>query len=283
MVGDHPVARPAFALGRYPGQALGSPDQRAEGVDVVIVMHALHHRGDALQPHAGVDRRLGQRRPAAIPRLLELHEHQVPDLDEPVAILIGAAGRTAGNMRPVVIENLAAWPARPGIAHRPEIIRSRDPDNPLLGNTGDLLPQLEGFVIGMIDGDRQLVLGQPPFAGQQRPGMQDRLLLEIVAEGKIPQHFKEGMMPRGIADIVEVIMLSARPHAFLRGCRPGRRPRLQPGEHVLERHHAGVGEHQRRIVVGHQRRGGHYLMGIVPEIIEERAADIVGRAHTASR
>ena len=31
-------------------------DQRAEQVDVVIVVRALQHRGDALEPHAGVDR-----------------------------------------------------------------------------------------------------------------------------------------------------------------------------------------------------------------------------------
>ena len=30
-----------------------------------------------------------------------------------------------------------------------------------------------------------------------------------------------------------------------------------PGEDVLELHHAGVGEHQRRVVARHQRRGGH--------------------------
>ena len=36
-------------------------DQRAEQVDVVVVVHALQHGGDALQAHAGVDRGLGQR------------------------------------------------------------------------------------------------------------------------------------------------------------------------------------------------------------------------------
>jgi hypothetical protein len=36
--------------------------------------------------------------------------------------------------------------------------------------------------------------------------MGDRLFLEIVAEGEISQHFKERVVPRRIADIVEVVM-----------------------------------------------------------------------------
>ena len=47
------------------------------------------------RPHAGVDRRPGQVDPLLGRDLLELHEHQVPDLDEAVTVLIGAAGRTA--------------------------------------------------------------------------------------------------------------------------------------------------------------------------------------------
>ena len=45
--------------------------------------------------------------------------------------------------------------------------------------------------------------------------MEDRLFLEIVAEGEIPQHFEEGMVPGGVADIVEVVVLAAGAHAFL--------------------------------------------------------------------
>ena len=45
--------------------------------------------------------------------------------------------------------------------------------------------------------------------------MVDRLFLEIVAEGEIPQHFEEGVVARGIADIVEIIVLAAGADAFL--------------------------------------------------------------------
>ena len=52
--------------------------------------------------------------------------------------------------------------------------------------------------------------------GQQLPGEQDRALLEIVAEGEIAEHLEEGVVARGVADIVEVVVLAAGAHAFLR-------------------------------------------------------------------
>ncbi len=51
----------------------------------------------------------------------------------------------------------------------------------------------------------------------------DRVFLEIVAEGEIPQHLEEGVVARGVADIVEIVVLAAGADAFLRrwwrGCR----------------------------------------------------------------
>ena len=41
--------------------------------------------------------------------------------------------------------------------------------------------------------------------------------LEIIAEGKIAQHFEKSVVARGVADIVEIIVLAAGAHAFLRG------------------------------------------------------------------
>ena len=60
MVGDDAVARAVLAFGLDAGRLFRGVDQRAEQVDVVIVVLALQHGGDALQPHAGVDRRARQ-------------------------------------------------------------------------------------------------------------------------------------------------------------------------------------------------------------------------------
>ena len=89
----------------------------------------------------------------------------------------------------------------------------------LVGQAGDLLPQAEGLVVLVIDGDQQPVLRQAEFLGDQVPGELDRAVLEIVAEGEVAEHLEEGVVARGVADIVEVVVLAAGAHAFLRGRR----------------------------------------------------------------
>src|SRR5580658_6128739 len=84
-------------------------------------MHSLHHRRDALESHAGVDRGLGERGELAVGAAVVLHENQVPDLDVAVAFLIRRAWRSAGDVGSVVVEDLAARAARTGVTHGPEI------------------------------------------------------------------------------------------------------------------------------------------------------------------
>ena len=100
-------------------------DQRDEEVDLVIRMHVLQHGGEALEAHAGVDARLGQRRHReAVGALLpvELHEHEVPDLDVAVAFGVGRARRPAEHVRTVVVEDLRAGTARARVGHLPEVV-----------------------------------------------------------------------------------------------------------------------------------------------------------------
>jgi hypothetical protein len=116
--------------------------------------------------------------------------------------------------------------------------------------------------------------------GDQVPGVVDRLLLEIVAKGKIAQHLKEGVVARGVADIVQIIVLAAGAHAFLRGGSTRRIARFsRPGEHVLELHHAGIGEHQRRVVARHERRGRQDGMAMLFEVGQKRRPNFVYAVH----
>src|SRR5262249_5361864 len=108
-------------------------DQRLERIRVVIVVHALQHRRDTLQPHAGVDARPGERHALAAFDLIELHEDEVPDFDEAVAILLRRSGRAAPDMVAMVVKDLRAGTAWPRIAHRPEIIAGGDTDDAAVG------------------------------------------------------------------------------------------------------------------------------------------------------
>ena len=210
---------------------------------------------------------------------LELHEHQVPDLDEPVAIFVGRTGRPAGDRWSMVVEDLRTRPARSGIAHPPEIVRAGDPDDPVIAETGHLAPDPHRLVVFRVYGHHQAVLGEGKILGDQLPGIRDRLLLEVVAKTEIPQHLEKRVMPRGVADIVEVVVLAAGAHAFLRRRGTHVVPLLLAGEHVLELHHARVGEHQRGIIARHQRRALDHAVFIAGEVVEEGGADVVAAGH----
>ena len=144
-------------------------DQRGEQVDGVIVVRALQHGGDALEPHAGVDRGPRQVDALAALELLVLHEDEIPDLDETVAVGLGRAGRAAGNVIAVVVEDFRARAAGAGVAHRPEIVTAGDAQDFAVGQTGDLLPQIEGVVVVDIDGDEELLRRNLVILGDQRP------------------------------------------------------------------------------------------------------------------
>ena len=120
VVGDHAQALVAqvgaarFTRSRF--------DQRVKNVDLVVAVNVLKDRGKALQAHARVHARRGQRRDGAVLIHVELHEHVVPDFDEAVAVFVRAAGWAARNVVAVVIENLAAWAARASVGHHPEVV-----------------------------------------------------------------------------------------------------------------------------------------------------------------
>ena len=53
MIGDDAVAWFGLALGGNAGERDRSCDQGVEQIDLVIVVGALQHGSDALEPHAG--------------------------------------------------------------------------------------------------------------------------------------------------------------------------------------------------------------------------------------
>ncbi len=42
-----------------------------------------------------------------------------------------------------------------------------------------------------------------------------RFALEIVAEAEVAQHLEKRVMPRGVADVLQIVVLAARTHAAL--------------------------------------------------------------------
>jgi hypothetical protein len=110
----------------------------------------------------------------------------------------------------------------------------------------------------------------------QLPGEADRVALEVVAEGEVAQHLEERVMPRGVPDLLEVVVLPARrartsATSSRAACRRGV---LHAEEHLLELDHPRVHEQQRRIVRRHERRARADHVLLAREVVQETATNL---------
>src|SRR5262249_15833018 len=121
---------------------------------------------------------------------------------------------------------------------------------------------------------------QPLLARDKFPCKANGIAFEIIAKRKIPEHFKERVMPRGVADVLEVVVLAAGAHAALAGGGAHVVALFLAQEHILELHHAGIGEEGGGVVGGHERARRHDGMAAFAEKFEVGAADF-RRAHGA--
>ena len=75
------------------GDVLHMVQHALDGIDLEQVAHTLHHAGQTLQTHAGINVGACQTLVMALAVGVELAEHQVPDLHIAVAVTAHAAGR----------------------------------------------------------------------------------------------------------------------------------------------------------------------------------------------
>jgi hypothetical protein len=171
--------------------------------------------------------------------------------------------------------NLRAGSARAGLAHLPEIVLFVEPENAVLGHARHLLPKPLGLIILAEDSDVKLVFRQAVFACNQVPGKLDGFGFEVVAEREVAEHLEEGVMAARETDIFQVVMLAAGADALLRTGGAAVVALFHAQEDVLELVHTGVGEQQRRIVGGHQRRTAHDAMAASGKEVEKALSDFV--------
>src|SRR5450759_5915468 len=140
---------------------------------------------------------------------------------------------------------------RTGVTHLPEVVVAH-PLDAVGRNPDGIAPDLFGLVVTLVDCDPQPVAIHPENFGDELPGIGNGQILEVIPEAEVPQHLKEGDVPAGGADNVDIDC----PETLLDRGGPGPRGRLIPDEEGLERHHAGDGEQNRR-VVGNQAGRRH--------------------------
>jgi hypothetical protein len=227
---------------------------------------------------------------AAAPLLLcsiELHEDEVPDLHPALAVGRGLLAEGCGRRLAIAGEEveLGARTARTGLAHLPEVVARHpgDADDAVVGEAGDLLPDGAGLVVrgdarlprapAAEHGDDEALLVDAPLLRDELPREGDGVVLEVVTEAEVAEHLEERVVARSDADVLEVVVLARDADALLarRGARE--RAAVLADEDVLERDHARVREHQRRIVLRDERRGRAHLVALAGEEGEERRTD----------
>lgn len=132
---------------------------------------------------------------------IKLHEDDVPHLDDERVVLVYEMGgiATAANL---VVVDLAARAARALVAHLPEVVLDVSGKNVVLRHANSL-PKLLGLEVGVdVEGGISLEIGNVEAVrveaidlGQQLPRPSDGFFLEVVSEGPVAQHFKEGLRP----------------------------------------------------------------------------------------
>ena len=125
----------------------------------------------------------------------------------------------------MVIKNFSAGTTRAGITHLPEIVGPAtlliaDAHNAISRHTRDLIPDLECFIVRVINSDHQtLRINTQPFLARHKfPCELDSVLFEVIAKTEVAHHLEKGVMAGGIANILQIVMFATGTHAALRGC-----------------------------------------------------------------
>ena len=111
----------------------------------------------------------------AVGRLVVLHEHQVPELHEPVAVRVVQRAAVGAERRAAVDVDLAARPARTGVAHLPEVVLVAEALDALHRHADRVVPDRLGLVVAVVDGDPHPVAVEPEHLGDELPAPRDDL------------------------------------------------------------------------------------------------------------
>ena len=286
VIGDDLVTE-ALGLERVRVVAQQLPHPGVDGreqVGVVVRRDLLEDAGKPLEAHPGVDTAERERLAVPVRLLVELHEHEVPDL-EPARARLGVvrdALRALAELRAAVEMDLAAASARPGFGHPPEVLLVAPvhvpPARDAIRGQADLLaPDGPGLLVVAVDGRGQPLGRDAEILRQQLPGQVDRLALEVVAEAPVAEHLEEGVVAGRPPHLLEVVVLPGDSQDPLVVDRAPVRASLAAGQDVLELDHPRVREEERLVAGRDQARARHDLVPSLGEERHETAADLVRR------
>src|SRR5690554_891748 len=117
-----------------------------------------------------------------------------------------------------------------------------------------------------MDGDPKALRRQLQYLGEELAGKADGVALEIIAETKVAEHLKEGVVPSGITDIFQIIVLAARAHAALSTAGTSVRALFCTEKNIFKLHHPRGGKQQCGIISWHERAARNRCVSIAGKI-----------------
>ena len=168
------------------------------------VVHALHYAGHALEAHAGVDVRMLKVSVVARAVGIELGEHQVPEFNETVAVAARLAVGLAAAVLLAAVEIYLGAGSAGAHAYLPEVVLLAEAHDSLFGDAYLLVPEFIGLVVVLVYGNVKLLHRQLHNVRAELPRPRDYLVFEIIAEGEVAQHLKEGAVARRFAHALDV-------------------------------------------------------------------------------
>ena len=252
---------------------LAQLDEVLHQIAVVIGGLVLHDGGHALQTHARIEVAVRQLRHGAVLLAVVLGKHEVPELQEAVAVTAGlAVGATAADLLAHVKVDLGARTAGAGGAGGPEVIVLAQTRDVILGNAQGT-PHVVGLVVLGKNGKVQAIERQLELLGDELKGPSASLLLGDAAEREVAEHLEEGQVTAVLADAIDVVGADA----LLAGNRANLPHGLLALVVLLKLVHAGVGKQQRGVVGNEGRRRIELKTALLKEV-EELGANL-GRSH----
>jgi hypothetical protein len=227
------------------GNLAGLVDNLTDRVNLEHIVNSLHYASESLKTHTGIDVLLSELGVVALTVVVELGEYVVPDLHESVAVATGlTVGRAAAIFDSAVEIDFGARTAGTR-AVLPEVISLAEANDALCGNADLVVPDVEGFVILLVDRGPEKLCRNFEGYGKEFPSPLDCLLLEVISEGEVTKHFKECAVTCGVTNALKV----GGTDALLAGGYAVSGRLFLACEELLHRCHTGVDKEKRFVVM----------------------------------
>jgi hypothetical protein len=148
----------------------------------------------------------------------------------------------------------------------PEIVLLAKAEDSFRSNVLLLDPNLKSLIVIYIDGRVESVFREAADFCQKLPAPVNRILLEIISEGEIAEHFKIRSMAGSLSDVIDI----SGSNALLAGAYAMTRRFFLSGEVGFHRRHAGIDQKNRFVVLGHERKAWKAEMFLAFKIGEKQ-------------